>query len=188
MLEPQEVCVAVFEWATNSSLPACALYASVQLGMDAALCSWACMQALFVFVCASVFPVGRALESFVVLLWLGRGGDYCSPASPANQFCLISHCTLSSTSPQQRGVTLSYCVCQQRKASRGGISLTGTTHTSLPPLSLSCQSVDRQSHYPTITFILFMFCYRCMLTQSDYKIYIQSRPTYKLYSSTVLLC
>lgn len=90
----------------------------------------------------------------------GAAEKFCLPANPANQFCLISHCTLSPTNPPQRGGTLSHCVCQQRKASRGGICLTGTTHTSLPPLSLACQSTGRQSSSQTITFILSMFCCR----------------------------
>lgn len=89
----------------------------------------------------------------------GKAGEsYCSPANPANQFCLISHCTLSPTSPPQRGGTLSYCVCQQWKASCGGICLTGTTHTSLPPLSLSCQSVGQTVPLPDNRVSFFFSC------------------------------
>lgn len=99
--------------------------------------------------------------------------------NPFNQFCLISHCTLSPTSPPHRREGLCHIVfiSSASKASHGGMCLTGTAHTSLPPLSLSCQSVGRQFHCPTVAFILFMFCYRCTLTHSDYEINTQLVPT-----------
>lgn len=89
-------------------------------------------------------------------------------------------------SPPQRGGTLSNCVCQQWKASWGGICLTGTTRTSLPPLSLVFQAVGRQSIFLTITFILLRFCCRFTLTHSDYKICKQLKPTHS--TSFVFRC
>lgn len=91
----------------------------MELGLDVSVLLWAFMQAMFVFVSAFVIPMGRALGSFVVLLilggwWGGGWRELLLAANPANQFCLISHCTLSPTSTPQRGGTLSYCVCQQR--------------------------------------------------------------------------
>lgn len=119
------------------------------------LCTRAFVQALFVFRACQLFLWVEHWSPLWYCFDWGEGWREARLArNPANQFCLISHWMLSPNSPPQRGGTLSYCVCQQRKASCGGMCLTGTAHTPVPPLSLSCQSAGRQSHCLTIASIL----------------------------------
>lgn len=141
-----------------------ASYASMQLSMEVMVHHWEFIQALFAFVHASVIPVGRAVGSFVVPLWLGgdAGENYCSPANTANQFCLISHCTLSPTSPPtERRDSVILCL-----SAAEGKRWRDLPHRDKLTLHchLSCQSVGRQSHCLTILSISFMFCHRRMLT------------------------
>lgn len=152
-----------------------AFYASVQLSMEVMVHLWEFIQALFAFVHASVIPVGRAVGSFVVPLWLGgdAGENYCSPANTANQFCLISHCTLSPTGPPtERRDSVILCL-----SAAEGKRWRDLPHRDKLTLHchLSCQSVGRQSHCLTILSISFTFCHRRMLTHTDYEMYAQSR-------------
>lgn len=65
----------------------------------------------------------------------GAGVNYCSPANPANQFCLISHCMLSLTRPPTEGERLCHIVfVSSGRQAVAGFASQGQTYTSLPPL------------------------------------------------------
>lgn len=144
----------------NRSLAVCILcICAIKSGCSPALMS--IYPGVVCFCACLSYSFGWSTEVLCGAALIGGGGGIgendCSPANPANQFCLISHCTLSPTSPPTEGRD-SVILCLSAAEGKRRWDLPHRDKLTLH-CHLSCQSVDRRSYRLTI-----VFTFSCLVT------------------------